>query len=161
MASMRHAHSRACWRPDDDTLQPKLLNVADILLVGADASLLEGITQALAAAGHHVLVASSLTDASFVVAAAAAPLLAVVDRALLSSVTDARSITLAPGGALVAFGDPWTPLPAPVRRLVLAELRLPLERARLSALAAHVEERARRTGRDATVRTPPDSRPAL
>jgi hypothetical protein len=44
---------------------------------------------------------------------------------------------------------------------VLAELRLPLERSRLTALAAHVEERARRTGRDAVVGTPPDSRPAL
>jgi hypothetical protein len=134
--------------------------VAGILLVGADAALLEGIAQALAAVGHRVLTASSIAEASFV-AATAPPLLAVVDRTLLGTVTDTRSIGLAPGGALVAFGDPGIPLPAPVRRSVLAELRLPLERSRLIALAAHVEERVRRTGRDATVATPPDSRPAI
>ncbi len=160
MASMPQSHSRDCSRPDDDTLQPKILNVAGILLVGADAALLEGIAQALAAAGHQVLTATSIAEASFV-AAAAPPLLAVVDRTLLGTVTDTRSIGLSPGGALVAFGDPGIPLPAPVRRAVLAELRLPLERSRLTALAAHVEERARRTGRDAVVGTPPDSRPAL
>ena len=129
-----------------------------MLLVGADAALLEGIAQALAAAGHHVLTASSLAEAGFV-AAAAPPLVAVVDRALLVN-ADVRGIGLAPGGALVVFGDPQTSLPAPVRRLVLAELRLPLERGRLSALAVHLEARARRAGRGAPVLTPPDSRPA-
>ena len=160
MASKPQSHSRDCSRPDDDTLQPKRLNVAAILLVGADGALLEGIAQALAAAGHHVLTAASIAEASFV-AATAPPLLAVVDRALLASLTDVRSIGLAPGGALVAFGDVGIPLPAPVRRSVLAELRLPLERSRLIALAAHVEARAHRTGRDAVAETPPDSRPAL
>ena len=129
-----------------------------MLLVGADAALLEGIAQALASAGHHVLTASSLAEAGFV-AAASPPLLAVIDRALLVN-ADARGIGLAPGGALVVFGDPQTTLPAPVRRQVLAELRLPLERGRLSALAVHLEARARRAGRGAPVLTPPDSRPA-
>ena len=160
MASMPQSHSRDCSRPDDDTLQPKRLTVAGILLVGADAALLEGLAQALAAAGHQVLTATSIAEASFT-AAAAPPLLAVVDRVLLGTVTDTRSIGLAPGGALVAFGDPGIPLSAPVRRSVLAELRLPLERSRLTALAAHVEARARRTGRDMVAETPPDSRPAL
>lgn len=134
--------------------------MAVMLLVGADTALIEGIAQVLAAAGHQVLTASSLAEASFV-ATSAPPLLAVVDRTLLGTVTDTRSIGLAPGGALVAFGDPGVPLPAPVRRSVLAELRLPLERARLVALALHVEDRARRTGRDAVVETPPESRPTL
>ena len=160
MASMPQPQCRDCSRPDHDTLQPESPTVAVILLVGADAALLEGIAQALAAAGHQVLAASSLAEASFV-ATSTPPLLAVVDRLLLGTVTDARSIGLAAGGALVAFGDPGIPLPAPVRRSVLAELRLPLERARLTALAAHVEERARRTGRDVVAETPPDSRPAL
>lgn len=160
MASMPQPHCRGCLRPDDDTLQPKQLTVAGILLVGADAALLEGIAQALAAAGHHVMTAASLAEASFV-AATAPPLLAAIDRVLLATVTDTRSIGLAPGGALVAYGDVGIPLPASVRRSVLAELRLPLERSRLTALAAHVEERARRTGRDVVVGTPPDSRPAL
>lgn len=160
MASMPQPRCRGCSRLDYDTLQRELPNVALILLVGAEAALVEGIAQALAAAGHQVLTASSLAEASFV-AAGAPPLLAVVDRVLLASVADTRGIGLAPGGALVAFGDPGVPLPAPVRRSVLAELRLPLERARLTALAAHVEARARRTGRDAAAKTPPDSRPAI
>jgi hypothetical protein len=122
-----------------------------MLLVGADAALLEGIAQALASAGHHVQVAATLAEAGFV-AAAAPPLLAVVDRALLVN-ADARGIGLAPGGALVVFGDPQVSLPAPVRRQVLAELRLPLERGRLSALAVHVEARALNTGRGR--KTPP------
>ncbi len=122
-----------------------------MLLVGADAALLEGLAQALASAGHHVLTAASLAEAAFATAAAR-PLLLVVDRALLAN-ADLRAIGLAPGGAVVVFGDPMAPLPAPVRRLVLAELRLPLERGRLSALALHVEERARRTGRK--MPTPP------
>lgn len=132
--------------------------MADLLLVGADAALLEGIAQTLTAAGHQVLTATSIDEASFI-AAAAPPLLAVVDRTLLATAGDARALGLAPGGALVVFGDPATPLPGPVRRTVLAELRLPLERARLTALAAHVASRAQRTGRNATLPTPPEPRP--
>lgn len=134
--------------------------MAAILLVGADAALLEGLAQALAASGHHVLTAVSLADAAFV-AAAAPPLLAVVERTLCTSSADALSLGLAPGGALVVYGDQTVPLAAPVRRAVLAELRLPLERARLVALAAHVETRAKTTGRDATPRTPPESHPGV
>ncbi len=132
--------------------------MASIVLVGADTALLEGIAQALAAAGHHVLTAASIAEASFT-AAAAPPLLAVVDRTLLVNAADVRGLGLAPGGALVAFGDPATPLTGPVRRGVLAELRLPLERSRLTALVMHVEARAARTGRGSTT-TPPESRPA-
>jgi hypothetical protein len=134
--------------------------VASILLVGADAALLEGIAQALAASGHHPLTASSLTEATFV-AAAAPPLLAVVDRALLAGASEAPLLGLAPGGFVLVFGDPATPLPGPVRRAVLAELRLPLERARLVALAAHVEARAKRTGRGAAAPTPPEPQPSV
>lgn len=134
--------------------------MAVILLIGADAALLEGIAQALATAGHQVLTASSLAEASFA-AAAAPPMMAVVDRALLATAADAHALGLVPGGALVVFGDPATPLPAPVRRAVLAELRLPLERARLTALALHVEARARRTGRNAPEPTPPESHPGV
>ncbi|MHB0963143.1 MAG: hypothetical protein ACYC5V_08050 [Gemmatimonadaceae bacterium] len=133
--------------------------MAAILLVGANAALLEGIAQTLTAAGHHVLTAVSIAEASFV-ASAAPPLLAVVDRTLLAAAGDTRAFGLAPGGALVVFGDPASPLPGPVRRTVLAELQLPLERARLTALAAHVAVRAQRTGRSATTPTPPESRPS-
>ncbi len=134
--------------------------MASILLVGADAALLEGIAQAFVAAGHHVLAARTVAEASFA-AAAAPPLIAVVDRALLATASDVRSLGLSPGGALMVFGDPATPVAGPVRRTVLAELRLPLERARLLALVAHVEARAQRTGRGATMPTPPEPRPGV
>jgi hypothetical protein len=132
--------------------------VASILLVGADTALLEGITQSLASAGHHVVAAGSLAEASFV-ATATPPLLAVIDRSLLTNASDLRGLGLAPRGAIVVFGDPTTPLPGALRRAVLAELLLPLERARLTALAAHVESRANDRGRSATP-TPPESRPS-
>jgi len=157
MVSTPPAPPQNCWLRDELTHSPPRLTVAVILLVGADAALLEGIAQALAAAGRQVLTAASLAEASFL-AAAAAPLLAVVDRTLLTSAASVRGMGLAPGGALVAFGDPATPMPGPVRRAVLAELRLPLERARLLALVAHVEARAHVTGRDRQSPTPPESR---
>lgn len=134
--------------------------MASILLIGADAALLEGIAQALAAAGHQALTAASVAEAAFI-ASAAPPLLVVCDRALLAAVADARSLGMAPGGALVAFGDPAVPLSAPMRRVVLAELRLPLERSRLVALATHLAARVRTTGRDAQKSTPPEPRPAI
>jgi hypothetical protein len=124
-------------------------------LVGADAALLEGIMQALSHAGHHVVSAASLAEAAFV-ASASPPLLAVVDRTLLAHTTGLRQLGVVPGGALVAYGDPSSPLPGPVRRQVLAELRLPLERARLLALVTHVESRAHRTGRHAVVDPQPE-----
>ena len=148
----------SCYLPPNDSHLSPWVIVADILLIGADAALIEGIAQALAAAGHRVLTAATIAEASFV-AAAAAPLLTVADRALLSSVSDARSLGLAPGGALVVFGDPAIPLAGPLRRAVLAELLLPLERSRLTALAAHVAARAQHTGRGATTPTPPEPQP--
>lgn len=151
---------RGCSPDDDDSPPPHRLTVAAILLVGADAALLEGLAQTLTAAGHQVLTAVSVAEASFI-AAAAPPLLAVVDRTLVATASDARALGLAPGGALVVFGDPASPLPGPVRRTVLAELRLPLERARLTALAAHIAARAHHTGRDAVSPTPAESHRAL
>jgi hypothetical protein len=151
---------RGCSPLNHDFSPPFELTVASILLVGADAALVEGIAQALSAAGHHVLTAGSIAEATFV-ATAAAPLLAVVERELLSNAAALRALGLAPGGAVVVFGNPDTPLPAPVRRAVLAELRLPLERARLIALAMHVQARIRHTGRGVTPPTPPESRPGV
>lgn len=160
MALTHPPRRRGCSPADEDSPPPHRLTVADLLLVGADAALLEGIAQTLTAAGHQVLTAVSIDEASFI-AAAAPPLLAVVDRTLLATAGGARVLGLAPGGALVVFGDPASPLPGPVRRTVLAELRLPLERARLMALAAHVAARAQRTGRHAITPTPPEPRPGV
>lgn len=155
MALTPQPRTRGCCQPDDASPHGNGLNVADILLVGADTALLEGIMQALSHAGHHVVSAGSLAEAAFV-AAASPPLLAVVDRALLAHTTGLRQLGVAPGGAVIVFGDASTPLSGPVRRQVLAELRLPLERARLMALVTHVELRAHRAGRQAVVDPQPE-----
>ena len=122
--------------------------MAVIALVGSDVALLEGLAQSLA--GHRVLLATNAADMPDALAGDP-PLVAVVERALAHV---AARVPLAPGGAIVLFGAAGAPAPAPpagLQRLVIADLVLPLERARLLALVTSVEERARRTGRS----TPP------
>jgi DNA-binding NtrC family response regulator len=129
-----------------------------VLLVGEDAALLEGLAQSFAAVGYVPQVTESLHDARDA-AADAPPLLAVVDRDLADEAGgDALAITLAPGGALVLYRGTVDDLPAispTLQRSVMAELTLPLERNRLMALAAHVQERVRATGRGKRS-TPPE-----
>jgi ActR/RegA family two-component response regulator len=121
-----------------------------ILLVGADAPLLEGLAQTFAALGLQPHVASSIGEAKDV-AMAFPPLVAVVDRTIaIESGADALSLTFTPGAALVvyrAIGTASEPLPYSVHRQVLADLTLPLERNRLVALVHHVKERAVAVGR--------------
>ena len=129
-----------------------------VLLVGEDAALLEGLAQSFAAVGYAPQVAESLHDAREA-AADAPPLLAVVDHNLADKASgDVLAITLAPGGALVLYhgmtGDLHAISPT-LQRSVMAELTLPLERNRLMALAAHVQERVRATGRGKR-NTPPE-----
>ncbi len=49
-----------------------------------------------------------------------------------------------------SIGGVFATLPPSLQRAVLADLTLPLERNRLVALVAHVEERAKATGRGRT-----------
>ena len=124
--------------------------MTQILLVGSDASLLEGLSQSLAALGHSPHVVATVHEAREF-AVAAPPLIAVVERSLaVEGAADMLRIPLAPGGALVLYqavgGQPVTLAPT-LQRTVLADLTLPLERNRLAALAQHVEDRARVTGR--------------
>jgi DNA-binding NtrC family response regulator len=130
----------------------------NVLLVGADAALLEGLAQALAAVGYNPRVASSLHDARES-AAASPPLLAVVDTELAAQANaEALAIPLAPGGALVLFHGSADSRPAispALQRSVMADLNLPLERNRLMALAQRVRDRVRVTGRGSR-RTPPE-----
>jgi hypothetical protein len=74
-----------------------------------------------------------------------------VSRALAAEASsEMLGIPLAPGGALVLYhsvGSQPSALPPALLRAVLADLTLPLERNRLVALVAHVQERAVRTGR--------------
>src|SRR5919197_4014082 len=121
-----------------------------VLLVGADAALLEGLAQSLSARGYATHVATGLQEAQER-AASGVPLVAVIERELAAEAPGkALGIPLAPGGALVLFhkraGDVAMLAPT-VQRALLADLALPLERHRLLALVQHVEERARATGR--------------
>ena len=128
--------------------------MASIVLIGADAALLEGLSQTLAAAGHQSSIALTLGE-GMEHALIEPPLIAVIERALVSDALEALHMPLAPGGALVLFhaNDVVTahaPLPRAVHRLTLAELALPLERQRLVAIVGSVESRARNAGRSRT-----------
>lgn len=124
--------------------------MTQILLVGTDLPLLEGLAQSLAAAGQSPLVAGSMAEAREI-AAATRPLIAVVSRSLgAEAPAELLGIPLSPGGAVVLYrtiGSLVVTLPANVQRAVLADLTLPLERNRLLALVQHVEERVKATGR--------------
>jgi DNA-binding NtrC family response regulator len=140
--------------PNDGTIQMK------VLLVGLDGALLEGLSQSFAALGYSPCVSESLHEARET-ASAEAPLLVVVDSDLATeSSAEALAIPLSPGGALVLYhGSRETrAIIAPtLQRSVMADLTLPLERNRLMALAQHVQDRVRATGR-ANRRTPPEQR---
>jgi hypothetical protein len=133
-----------------------------VLLVGTDSALLEGLAQSFAAVGYVPHVTSTLhegREAAAAPTAGGAPLLAVVDSQLASEASaDALAIPLSPGGAIVLFhasADTRPAIPPTLQRSVMADLTLPLERNRLMALAQHVQERARATGRTSR-RTPPE-----
>ena len=123
-----------------------------VLLVGEDVALLEGLAQSLAAQGHAPAVATSLAEGREV-AMHRPPLVLVVNRALASSAgAELLAIPLAAGGARLLYragAMPLAPLLPSLQRSVLADLTLPLERHRLSALVQSLSERARATGRDA------------
>ena len=131
-----------------------------VMLVGADVALLEGLAQSLARLGHRPVVAASLADAGEL-SIAHPPLVIVADRALASSAgAELLAIPVAAGGARILYRaesvSPQALLPA-LQRAVLADLTLPLERHRLSALCQSVGDRATATGK-APRQTPPDSR---
>jgi DNA-binding NtrC family response regulator len=132
-----------------------------VLLVGADAALLEGLAQSFAAQGYSPRVMATLHDAREA-ARQSPPLLVVVDQELASDASaETASISLAAGGALMIYrttAADRTLVPHTLQRLVLAELTLPLERNRLFALAQHVHDRVIATGRTAWRDTPPERR---
>ena len=124
--------------------------MSDVILVGSDASLLEGLSQTLAAVGSTSIVATTVTDA-LRKAAMDPPLLVVIDRECVGSGADLLRMPLARSGAVILYrtGDMVSAtLPAGVQRAVLADLLLPLERARLVALLHTIAERSRHLGGD-------------
>ena len=134
--------------------------MATILLAGEDAALLEGLAQLLASLGHHSTVVRTLPEARDV-SRRILPLVSVMDRTLFTD-EHVLDVACAAGGATVLFGHAETPaglLPAKMRRQVLADLTLPLERNRLMALVERVVARAETVGRRSR-NTPPET-PAL
>ena len=130
----------------------------NVLLVGEDAALLEGLAQSFAALGYVPRVVLSLHEAREG-AVADPPLLAVIDGHLAAeSGADALAVPLSPGGALVLYhssADERPLIPPTLQRAVMADLALPLERNRLIALAQRVSDRVRATGRSRR-QTPPE-----
>jgi DNA-binding response OmpR family regulator len=124
-----------------------------ILLVGTDLSLLEGMAQSLAAQGHGTRVASTFAEAREL-ATMLKPLIAVIERGMAAeSARDVLGLALAPGGAVVLYrsmAEETAAIPHVLQRHVLAELSLPLERNRLSALVQSVRDRATAAGRGRT-----------
>lgn len=115
-----------------------------VLLVAADAALLEGVAQAIGSLGYELISATSLAHASAVVAASASlPAVAIVARGLLVEAGDLARVPLTRGGAIIAVGSALFPLPAAVQRQTIAEVEFPAERARLLALVRQLQERER------------------
>lgn len=134
--------------------------MATILLAGEDAALLEGLAQLFATLGHNSTVVGTLSEARDA-SRRLSPLVSVVDRTLLGN-EHTLGLSAAAGGATLLFGHGATApqlLPAQVRRAVLADLTLPLERNRLVALVQRIVDRAETVGRR-TRNTPPET-PAL
>ena len=133
--------------------------MASIVVVGSNAALLEGVAQLLAAAGHAVRLAPTLSELA-AQESDEPPLVAIVERGLLVS-RGAVGPALAPGGATVLYHSAegeLPSLPARVQRATLAEVALPLERHRLLALVQNLVERQEATGRQHN--TPrPDQQP--
>lgn len=131
-----------------------------VMLVGTDAALLEGLSQSLAGLGHTPRVCASLAEAREA-CVARPPLMLVVDRALASSAgAELLQLPVAAGGARILYrvaSTPPVPLIPALQRAVLADLTLPLERHRLTALCQSVGERAKTTGK-APRDTPDDLR---
>jgi len=120
-----------------------------ILLIGADAALLEGIAQSVAALGYTPRVLSQLRDVREL-DPDRRPLVAVVHNSLAAASAAIHSLQLAAGGALVLYRtvtDGTSVVDPTVQRAVLANLILPLERQRLMALVQRVSQRAKATGR--------------
>lgn len=129
--------------------------MANVVLLGTDPALLEGLAQTLAAAGHAPIVIDDQADL-LTVARAEGTTVLVTERALLLAPDVAERLPATLGAnALVAFhtsgtrddGGPAAVSPR-LHRLVLADLCLPLERHRLVALVGCVEGLAARAGRD-------------
>jgi len=120
-----------------------------VLAVGGDEVVLEGIVQTLVASGFRVRHSADAADAADA-AAEEAPLLMLVSSRLDGRLAELMRLPRQARGAVVLWHSsrerravmaPW------LQRGVLAELELPLERARLLALSRFVLDRYVEAGR--------------
>lgn len=121
----------------------------DVLIVGGDAALREGVLQSLRANGVTGAGCEDLSCAREM-AAEEPPLALVVDAKLSTAQQGAGGIPLLPGVAVILFRDDVRaarPTQQVFGRSLVAELSLPLERARLMTLLQRIVARARITGR--------------
>jgi len=128
------------------------------LVIGSDESVLEGIAQALAAAGNRSHVVRSIAEAAAVLQEIQ-PLVALVERQSAADPEFLR-LRLPPGCAVVLYrhdAQATPSLPTAVQRLTLADLVLPWERQRLITMVQRLTERAVASGR-ARRDTPPENR---
>jgi DNA-binding NtrC family response regulator len=129
----------------------------DVLIVGGDSVVQEGVLQAVRAAGLRAEWCP--TGESAREAAADVPPTALVVHVDIAGDADrARQIPLRSGGAVILFRDGERSGESAEQvfgRTVIAELSLPLERTRLIALLNRIVERARITGRDRRIPDPP------
>lgn len=123
--------------------------MAKVILVGADAALLEGLAQTLLGFEHEVSFAATVGDAAGALNGDL-PAIAVVSSEALELAGLGATLPLSPGGALIVYGKSHAErpfLPPRLQRATLARLVLPLERQRLLALVRSFDSRSRATGR--------------
>ena len=129
----------------------------DVLIVGGDAALREGVLQSLRATGVTGEGCEDLSSAREM-AVEEPPLALVVDVKLSTAQQGAGGIPLLPGVAVILFREDVRaarPTQQVFGRSLVAELSLPLERARLLTLLQRIVARARITGRDRRTPDPP------
>jgi hypothetical protein len=137
--------------------------VANVILVGADTALLEGLAQTLLGLEHAVSFATTVGEAS-ALANENMPALTVVSSAALEDAGVGAALPLTLGSALIVYGsshDEQLFLPTRLQRATLAHLVLPLERHRLVALIQSFESRSRTTGRSMREEVPDDVQPEI
>jgi hypothetical protein len=137
--------------------------VANVILVGADTALLEGLAQTLLGLEHNVLFATTVGEAG-VLANDNMPALTVVSSASLEDAGLGATLPLSLGSALIVYGsshDEQPFLPTRLQRATLAHLVLPLERHRLVALIQSFASRSRTTGRSMREDTVDDAQPEI
>ncbi len=128
------------------------------LVIGSDESVLEGIAQALGAAGQRCHVVRSLAEAGAVLSELRPPVI-LVERGCASD-PEFQRLRRPSGSALVLYrhdGQPTPALPVTVQRATLADLVLPWERQRLVTVVQRLTERAVASGRTRPD-TPPENR---